>query len=160
MKLKAFSAIAAVATVGVMGAALSSSSAQPSEETMVLKMRFREASFQMVDNPPRMTKSRPSESPGDTVVARGWLRDSAGDRAGRAHSTFTVTGGKSPKTTELASATVALADGQIVIQGVIGTEQTDVLPIVGGSGAYEGARGSVAITTGKRAVTFEFNVLP
>jgi hypothetical protein len=53
-----------------------------------------------------------------------------------------------------------LADGQIVIQGVIGTEQTDVLPIVGGSGAYEGARGSVAITTGKRAVTFEFNVLP
>lgn len=160
MNLKPLSAVAAVATVVFMGAALNTSSAQQAEEPIRLKMRFREAKFQMIDNPPRMTESRPSESPGDMVVARGWLRDPSGDRAGRLHSIFTVTGGKSPRTTELATGVFKLKDGQIAIQGVIGTKDIDVLPIVGGTGAYEGANGSVEVTTGRRAVTFVFNVVP
>ena len=160
MNLKPLSAVAAVASVVLIGAAFTSSSAQQAAEPIDLEMRFSEAKFQMIDNRPHMTKKRPSESPGDVVVARGWLRDPAGDRAGRAHSTFTVTGGKSPNTTELATAVMQLDDGQLAIQGVIGTESTDVLPIVGGSGAYEGARGSVEITTGRRAVTFAINILP
>lgn len=160
MNLKPLSAVATVATIVLIGAALSSSSAQQAEDPITLKMRFREAKFQMVDNPPRMTKSRPSESPGDMVVARGWLRDATGDRAGRLHSIFTVTGGKSPKTTELATGIFKLKEGQIAIQGVIGTESTDVLSIVGGTGDYEGAGGSVEVTTGRRAVTFVFNVIP
>ena len=160
MKLKHLSAVAAVATFVLIGAALSTSSAQQAEDPINLEMRFSEAKFQMIDNPPHMTKKRPSESPGDMVVARGWLRDPAGDRAGRIHSTFTVTGGKSPKTTELATGIIDLKGGQVAIQGVIGTESTDVLPIVGGSGDYEGARGSVEITNGRRAVTFALNILP
>lgn len=160
MTLKPLAAVAAAAAVVLIGTGLNVSSAQQAEDPITLKMRFSEAKFQMIDNPPRMTERRPSESPGDMVVARGWLRDPSGDRAGRVHSTFTVTGGKSPRTTELATGVFKLKDGQLVMQGVIGSASTDVLPVVGGSGSYEGANGSVEITTGRRAVTFVFDLIP
>ncbi len=129
-------------------------------DRLTLQMRHREAKVTMVDAPPRMSRKRPSESPGDTAVARGRLRGADGSPVGQTHSEFVVTGGRSPRTTEQATGTFVLRDGQIAIHGVFpntpGTDK-DVIPIVGGTGRYNGATGSVEITSGRRAVTFTFH---
>ena len=52
-------------------------------------------------------------------------------------------------------------DGQIVGKGIVlntGSDR-DALPVTGGSGRYEGARGSVVATSGRRGVTFAFRLL-
>lgn len=127
-------------------------------DTLTLQMRHREAKVTFVDERPRMTKRRSAESPGDTAIARGALRASSGARMGRVHSEFVVTGGRSPRTTEQATGTLELPDGQIAIHGVFtntGSDK-DVIAIAGGTGRYHGTRGSVEITTGRSAVTFTF----
>jgi hypothetical protein len=125
---------------------------------LTLKMAQREAKISFVDVPPRMRGRRSSESPGDTVISRGTLRSDSGARAGRIHAAFVVTGGRSPRTTEHVTGTVVLADGQITIQGVFANtgSDKDVVAITGGSGRYEGARGSVEITSGRKGVSFAF----
>ena len=123
--------------------------------TLTLDMRHKEARVTMIDERPLMTRKRRSESPGDSVVTRGTLRDATGARAGVIHGQFVVTGGRSPDTTEQVTTTFALAGGQLAAQGVIDQEgASDVLPIVGGSGRYDGATGSVEISGNDRAVRF------
>lgn len=132
--------------------------AQSGDKTMRLEMRHKEAQVRLVDLPPKMTRKSPSESPGDLVVGSGRLRNAAGAVVGRAHQSFTVTGGKGKATTELVTATFSLADGQLTLQGLSdnGTKDPLVLVITGGTGAYAGARGTVAIIEeSERAVVFE-----
>lgn len=149
-------AIAAAVAGGavLVPASLGQDGASP--DTLSLQMRHREAKVTFVDERPRMSKRRPSESPGDTAIARGALRAASGARVGRAHSEFVVTGGRSPRTTEQATGTLELPDGQIAIHGVFNNtgSDKDVIAIVGGTGRFNGARGSVEITSGRRAVTF------
>jgi len=158
--------------IGVAGAAvaataigLGASSAQEAgpPERLELRMAYREAKVTLVDTGRKMTRRRPSESPGDIAVSRGVLRDAAGRRVGTLHSVFTVTGGRSPRTSELSTGAFLLEDGQIAGQGVVLNGPTDgpdrdVLPVTGGSGAYAGATGSVQATTGRRGVTFAFEL--
>lgn len=166
MKPKTAIVVTTIAALALTGTALSTSSAQqsePSQERLELRMSYREAKVTLVDNPPRMTKRRPSESPGDMAVSRGVLRDASGARVGTLHSIFTVTAGRSPRTSELSTGAFTLKGGQITGQGVVlnrprrGPDR-DVLPVTGGSGRYDGVRGTVAATTGKRGVTFVFDL--
>jgi len=152
--------ITIAAAVVVAGAAvvIPNSSGQVSTlpDTLTLEMRHREAKVAFVDEPPRMRTRRSSESPGDTAIARGRLRSRAGVPAGQVHSEFVVTGGRSPRTTEQATGTLVLGDGQIAIHGAFANtgSEKDVIAIIGGTGRYIGARGSVEIVSGRRAVTF------
>jgi hypothetical protein len=43
-----------------------------------------------------------------------------------------------------------------VISGIVDGGSTDTLAVLGGTGAYEGAAGSVRITEGRRRTTFSF----
>ena len=153
--------ITIAAAVVVAGAAvvIPNSSGQVSTlpDTLTLEMRHREAKVAFVDEPPRMRTRRSSESPGDTAIARGRLRTIAGAPAGQVHSEFVVTGGRSPRTSEQVTGTFVLRDGQIAIHGVLPNTpgiDKDVIPIVGGTGRYNGATGSAEIVSGRRAVTF------
>lgn len=152
--------LAAVAALSATGAAVATQSSGQDPAALPeleLQMRFKEARTSFVDVPPRMTKRRPSESPGDTAVLRGTLRDAAGARAGTVHGTFTVTGGRSPRTTELTVGTLKLRDGMITSQGIAdnttGSDE-DAFAITGGTGRYEGASGTMTATTGRSAVRF------
>lgn len=153
-------AAAALAAGGVVVVPNSSGQESALPDELTLQMRHREAKVTMVDAPPRMSRRRPSESPGDAAIARGRLRAADGSPVGQIHSEFVVTGGRSPRTTEQATGTFVLSDGQIAIHGVFpnipGTDK-DVIPIVGGTGRYNGATGSVEITSGRRTVTFRFH---
>lgn len=151
-------ALSAAAALAAGGAILVPTSSGQSElpDVLTLEMRHREAKISFVDEAPRMRSRRSSESPGDTVIARGRLRTPAGASAGRVHSEFVVTGGKSPRTTEQAIGTLVLSDGQIAIHGAFANtgSDTDVIAIVGGTGRYNGAKGHAEIVTSRSAVTF------
>jgi hypothetical protein len=149
-------ATAALAAGGATLVPVSSGQGGGLPNALTLEMRHREAKVAFVDEPPRMKTRRSSESPGDTVISRGRLRASSGAPLGRIHSEFVVTGGRSPRTTEQATGTLVLPDGQIAIQGVFANtgDDKDVIAIVGGTGRYNGATGHAEIASGRRAVTF------
>lgn len=164
MTTRSLTLTAALAAAGIAAAVLApGSSGQAPAETISFELLHREARVTMIDEAPKMRGKRPTESPGDRVVTRAPIRDASGRRIGRMHSTFLVTGGRSPRTTELMTGTIVLSDGQLDTQGVFDNardSQVDTMPITGGSGRYAGARGEVVITSGRQEVGFEVRLLP
>lgn len=49
-----------------------------------------------------------------------------------------------------------MADGQLMIAGRVGGGSADTLAVVGGTGAYVAATGTVHITEGNRRTAFSF----
>lgn len=71
-----------------------------------------------------------------------------------------VTGGRGEATTEQVNATFVLRDGQITLQGVSDNSKPDsplVVAITGGTGRYNGARGSAHVSESRSAVTFKLD---
>jgi hypothetical protein len=110
----------------------------------------REGSFKFVDTPPRRR-----ESAGDQFLITQRLRDTSNRRAGRVHASFAFTPGK-PAAAQ-GSGTFIFRDGQIVVTGIVDEQgRTDTLAIVGGSGAYTGARGTLVTTEAPRRTRYVF----
>lgn len=127
-------------------------------ETLTLQFRHSEAKVSLVDLPPRMTSRQPSESPGDLAVGSARLRSASGQIVGRMHQSFMVTGGRGEATTEQVTATIALRDGQITLQGLSDNSKPDtplVVAITGGTGRYAGTRGSAHVSESRSAVRFD-----
>lgn len=130
-------------------------SGQAPAPTLELQMRHSEARVTLIDSPPVATRARPGESPGDRAVGRGVVRDLSGTRLGTVHNDFLISAGRGHSTNEQVNATFVLRDGQIATQGVIDqVGASETLAIVGGTGAYTGARGSVEITGDRTRVRF------
>ena len=147
-------ALAAAAAVFVPGSAAQITA----PGSLTVQFRHTEAKVSLVDIGPKMTRRRPSESPGDLAVGSARLRDAAGAIVGRMHQSFMVTGGRGEATTEQVNATFVLRDGQITLQGVVDNNKPDaplVVAITGGTGRYDGARGSAHIRESRSAVTLE-----
>ena len=147
-------ALAAAAAVLAPGSAAQSGPLEP----LTVQFRHAEADVSLVDIGPKMTRRRPSESPGDLAVGSARLRDAAGGIVGRLHQSFMVTGGRGEATTEQVNATIVLRDGQIALQGVADNSKPDaplVVAITGGTGRYDGARGSAHVRESRSAVAFE-----
>lgn len=141
--------LAALAAALAGPALIGTAGAQTTPTTLELVQRERDTSTGFVDNPPRRR-----ESAGDVFTIRGPVRDAAGDRAGSAQAVFTQTGRRSA----LGSATFALRDGQLMIAGVVDGGAADTLAVVGGTGAYAGATGTVRVTEGRRRTVFTFTL--
>jgi hypothetical protein len=113
----------------------------------------RETSFKYVDNPPRRR-----ESPGDMFIITGRLRDNSNRPAGRFHASFVMT--QRRQSVSQGSGTFVLDDGRIVVSGAIEDrgrrDRTDTLAVVGGSGAYTAARGTMVVTERRRSTRFVF----
>jgi hypothetical protein len=140
--------IAAAATAALAGSTLiGSAGAQTTPATLELVQLEREVRTGFVDNPPRRR-----ESAGDVFTIRGPVRDASGRRAGRAEAVFTQTARRS----SLGNATFVLSGGRLMTSGIVDGGTTDTLAVVGGTGAYEGAAGTVRITEGRRRTSFSF----
>jgi hypothetical protein len=135
-----------IATAGALAALVGAAGAQ-SPTTLELAQLERETRGGFVDNPPRHR-----ESAGDLFTVRGPLRDAAGQAVGNAHAVFTQTARRAAR----GGATFTLADGSIEVSGRLGGTGTDTLAIVGGTGAYAGATGSVLITESRGRTAFRF----
>ena len=138
--------ISAVALVG------GSDAQQPGPPTGTLELVSldRESRVKFVDNPPQRR-----EGPGDVILINSRLRDTSNRPTGRVFASFTATPAR-PFVGQ-GSGTFKLGDGQIVAAGTIDDPgRTDTLAIVGGSGAYTGARGTLVTTETRRSTRFVF----
>ncbi len=152
-------ALATAAAVIVPGTNAQTPTAQTrSADPLTVQFRHRDAKVKLVDLPPKMTRRRPSESPGDLAVGSARLRNGAGTVVGELHQSFMVTGGRGEATTELITATIMLRDGQITLQGLADNRNPDarmIVAITGGTGRYDGVRGSAHVRESPTAVAFD-----
>jgi len=140
LELKLFVAAALAAAVGlcVMGVA---GAAKTSGITMHLVEK--DAGGNFVDNKPYAKAGSQAASIGDMFVFSSTLLTRSNKRAGALYgSCIAATAGKNP--TFECTGTFTLAGGQLELQTITReTDKTTHIGIVGGTGAYEGARGSI-----------------
>jgi hypothetical protein len=134
------------------------SAAQPNSRTITLFEAGTGGTLDFVDNPPRSPATNPDSprfrlSVGDQGYWTGIILDRrGGKRVGSVIGAETVVKGKQfPKVENIIHAIFKLSDGQIVVDAVVDEahpEQTQAA-IIGGTGAYEGARGTFTTKPGK-----------
>src|SRR6266542_2175021 len=105
--------------------------------TGTLQIVLRPQSFHLVDTPPKRSGDGPP-SPGDASITAYRVFDASGAKGlGRAQFVCTATDRHGAH--EQCTGTIALPNGQLATQG-----DADNVAVVGGSGAYAGARGTAA----------------
>jgi hypothetical protein len=153
MKRLALVVTAALAAIAGLAAVGGSSGAQPPAPptgTLELLSLDRETRFKFVDTPPRRRQNA-----GDTILISGRLRDNSNTPSGQFYASFATT--PSRGLVSQGSGTFRLRNGQIVAAGTIDDAgRTDTLAIVGGTGAFTGARGTLVITETRRMTQFAF----
>jgi Dirigent-like protein len=155
-RLALITTAACAAIVSVVALVGSSGAQQPGPPTGTLELVSldRETRFAFVDNPPRRR-----ERAGDLFVINARLRDAAGRPAGRLHASFAETQ-PPPRVVAHGSATFILRNGQVMVSGPIvdrgRTDRTDTFAVVGGSGAYTAARGTMVSRETRRRTRFVF----
>jgi hypothetical protein len=136
----ATAAVAAVVLAGILST--SGGAQQPGERTF--KVIEDVGTFKFVDEAPKARNPRnPRFSIGDAFVFTSPLRDEANNPNGTLHVHCAVTrGGNFSRATSHCNGTFALRDGTLAASAVVRGEEASIA-VVGGTGAYEGARGSI-----------------
>ncbi len=145
MKRIATLATVAVAATVVAGILTTGGAAQvPGERTFKI-IEGSGSTFKFIDNAPKARNPRnPRLSVGDAYVFSSPLFNEANKRIGTLHVFCAVTrGGKFARARSQCNATYVLRDGTLAASGVVRGDQLPTIAVVGGTGAYEGARGSV-----------------
>jgi hypothetical protein len=140
--------LAAAAAVGVMTAVAAIGNAQtPGGRTVTLFENIARERSTLVDNAPKSPSKNPESrrfrlSAGDELVNRTPVLDrKGGARIGTSYAHAVVVNGRSFGNASLqANIVLALRDGTIALAGLVGATQRP-LAVVGGTDAYEGARG-------------------
>ena len=119
--------------------------------------------FQLTESPPlkfTMVQNPPKDlSQGDAAVYRARLKDGSGQTVGSEHSHCLVTkAGDHP--VALCTDSIFLRDGRITAVGGVNLDRDQLLPVVGGTGAYEGAEGTLLIAPGRKKTVLTFNLRP
>jgi hypothetical protein len=137
-------AAAAVAATVIAAILTTGGAAQvPGERTFKI-IEGSGGTIKLIDNAPKARNPRnPRLSVGDAYVFSSPLFNEADQRIGKLHVYCVVTrGGKFARATSQCNGTYALRDGTLAANAVVrGGEAT--IAVVGGTGAYEGARGSI-----------------
>jgi hypothetical protein len=110
-------------------------------------LRFKDREGQLTnsgDAPPRTMDQR-EITPGDQLVTTRHLLDGSGDRAGTVHELCAVTVGRNRDATEMCEGVVELEAGTLSFSKTakLSRPAPPPLPITGGTGAYEGASGTI-----------------
>jgi hypothetical protein len=135
-------AFLAAITIAVALAA-SGNAQQPGEQTF--RLVERPSSDRFVDNPPRGTRRNRRISGGDFAVATAPLFDESNTtRLGTLHTVCVATrGGRFARVTFQCNGTAVLPQGTLAINFGGRFRDEIVAAVTGGTGAYEGRRGSV-----------------
>jgi hypothetical protein len=138
---------AAVAAALVLSAG--GSAQAPGERTLTLYEDASRETGKLIDEAPKSPSPNPGSkrfrlSPGDQLVGRTPLLDKrGGKRIGTLYGTGTVVNGnRFTNATVIGEFEFVLRDGKIVTAGTLRDQRTQTFAVVGGTGAYEGARGS------------------
>ena len=149
-RLAVLIAAAAAAVAAIAALAGNGNASHPGSRTIVLQELDRGSVFKFIDHPPRSRGrgERATISTGDQFAFRTPVQNQAGQRAGALHALCTATrGGRNfGRATFMCDGSYRLTDGQIALQVVFSGEGPTVVAVTGGTGAYEGARGSCTST--------------
>lgn len=145
MRRVATLATVAVAATVIAGILTTGGAAQvPGERTFKI-IEGSGGTFKFIDNAPKARNPRnPRLSVGDAYLFSSPLFNEANNRTGRLHVYCVVTrGGKFARATSQCTGTYVLRDGTLAANAVVRGGQLPTIAVVGGTGAYEGARGSI-----------------
>jgi hypothetical protein len=138
-------AAAAAATALAAVVASSGSASHPGSRTFTLIEAG--GNFRFLDGPPRARNQRnPSVSVGDRFIITSRLLNQGNARVGRLDAVCTATGrGRTFNRAHFqCSGTFTLHDGTLALSAAFGGSQNNPpIAVVGGTEAYEGARGSI-----------------
>ncbi len=137
-------AAAAVAATVIAGILTTSGGAQePGERTFKI-IEGSGGTFHFIDNAPKAKNPRnPRFSAGDGFVFTTPLFNTSNKRIGNIHVQCAVTrGGNFRRASSQCNGTFDLRNGTLAASAVLNGENAKIA-IVGGTGAYEGARGSI-----------------
>ena len=166
-RLTSLGAALAVATAIALAPA-AGSSAPTGGRTITLFGDETGGTYGFVDNLPRSPASNPNSpkarfSMGDQGYWTGIIRvGKGGKRVGKVFGTETVLSGKRfPHVTNIVHAVFALTDGQLIVEQVL-DESRKAVPagVMGGTGAYVGARGTLLVKPGKGGNRYTIPLLP
>ena len=144
MKRLAMLATAAVAATVIAGILTTGGAAQaPGERTFKI-IEGSAGTFKLIDNAPKARNPRnPRFSAGDAFVFTSPLFNEANRRIGNLHVYCAVTRcGRFARVRGQCNGTFALRDGTLAVSAVLRGGDASIA-VIGGTGAYEGARGSV-----------------
>lgn len=131
----------AVAAAFAATAVVGESDGAPSSNDRTLVFAGGSAAFKMVDSAPR------GESVGDEFIF-GKPLSAAGKKVGR--SQFVCVETDAGRHVQQCAGTLRLADGQLAAAGaVVGDTRRATFAVTGGTGAYEGVRGSLTSVMGR-----------
>jgi hypothetical protein len=142
--------IAATATVLSIALAAGGSAGASDGQTLTFFGDASHESDTLIDNPPKSPSPNPGSrrfrlSVGDQLVVRTPLLDHrGGTRIGTLYAEGTIVKGNRFSNAVIQVNGVAkLGDNQLTIDGIIRDQKLNKVAVTGGTGAYEGARGSV-----------------
>jgi hypothetical protein len=165
IKRKRFVIAGAAGVLATFAVMSTSGTAQaPGARTFTLFELERSATFRFIDNPPRAFRNgRGSVSPGDIATVRTPVADATKHRAGWFNAACVVT--KPGKTFARAvlqcDLGYELKDGHIAAAATVrGESPSTVSAITGGTGAYEGARGTATAVEGRYESKDTLHLLP
>jgi hypothetical protein len=158
--------VAALAMTVVLAAA--GGAQTPGGRTLTFLDDTDHATQAFVDNAPKSPSPNPRSrrfrlSTGDMLYVHSAILDGpAGKRIGTAYSQFTVVKGNSfANAVFRGHGAFRLQDGQIAADGVFRVAKgTKTVPVLGGTGAYEGARGTLTFTEVEGGSQDTFHLLP
>ena len=157
-------AIGAAILVAAALFAASGTAQAPGSRTLTFTEGERRSTFKIVDNEPRSpgpTERTFRVSAGDFFVFTNPMIDGDGQRAGTFRGTcFATRGGRLERAFFLCHAVAKLRNGDIAIEAA--TRLADLLraPITGGTGLYNGARGTFTSGEQGRRIIDTFALLP
>jgi|SRR4051794_4407285 hypothetical protein len=153
---------AGLATLAVISA--SSTAQTPGARTFTLFEVTPSSTFRFIDNPPRLFKNgRGSVSAGDIATVRTPLLDASKNRAGFLNAACIVTkpGRTFARAVLQCDLGYELSGSHLAASATVrGEGSRTVSAITGGTGAYEGARGSVTAVEGRSESQDIFHLLP
>jgi phytoene dehydrogenase-like protein len=160
--------IAAAAAIAVV-ASTGGNAQTPGSRTVTFFEDGSSGTFAFIDNPPHSPVANPDSpkarfSLGDQAAFSERLLDRAGGRAvGRVFATETVVAGsRFPRVTNLIHAVFRLQGGQIVVDAAVDERHPEKVraAVTGGTGVYEGARGTFTTSPGKTGNSDQIVLLP
>jgi len=151
--------LAAAIAVAALVAVSSGGAQQPDARTITLIQPDDAGSFHFIDNPPRQGEEAPPLA-GDMFVGSSPLFTKAGKRAGTLDfQCAVITGGERGRIH--CTGVYSLAGGTIAAQVVFpGFRPVTRIAITGGTGAYEGARGSIISRERRNETVDTIRLLP
>lgn len=156
MRIKsAFAVVVAAALAVVVVAQSGSARSGPDVRTLAVVQHNEEQTFVDLG---RRSRGPFNPTAGDLMIFSAALSDQRGTPLGRSEG-YCVVADVSHRGEEC-SYSFALRDGQITGSGRTVYSRRFSVPVTGGTGAYEGARGSIVFEIGRKRAAIQIRLLP